>query len=135
MDRKWIAVFLLIILLFNGCAATGPDISREEIIAAYEQAGYSVVSRDYEQPGEYGEIGFVKADHPSGDYIYFSVFETEEQAKAYKQEFYHPVAQGLFLSIFAGEVYVPKCETYGCFVVQYENPAFYEVFQNLRKGQ
>ena len=43
MDRKWIAVFLLIILLLNGCAATPTDITREEIIAAYEQAGYSVV--------------------------------------------------------------------------------------------
>ena len=135
MDRKWIAVFLLIILLLNGCAATPTDITREEIIAAYEQAGYSVVSRDYEQPGEYGEIGFVKADHPSGDYIYFSVFETEEQAKTYKQECYHPAMMGLFLSIFAGEIYVPRWEVYGCFVVQFENPAYYEVFQNLRKGQ
>ena len=42
---------------------------------------------------------------------------------------------GLFLSIFAGEIYVPRWEVYGCFVVQFENPAYYEVFQNLRKGQ
>ena len=135
MDRKWIAVFLLIILLFNGCAATGKDVTREEIIAAYEKAGYEVWSRVYDEPMEYGLMGYIKAQHPDGDYIYFSIFETEEQAKAYKQEFYHPMAHGLFLSIFAGEVYVPKCETYGCFVVQYENPAFYEVFQELLKGQ
>ena len=135
MDRKWIAVFLLIILLFNGCAATGKDVTREEIIAAYEKAGYEVWSRVYDKPMEYGLMGYIKAQHPDGDYIYFSIFETEEQAKAYKQEFYHPMAHGLFLSIFAGEVYVPKCETYGCFVVQYENPAFYEVFQELLKGQ
>ena len=135
MDRKWIAVFLLIILLFNGCAATGKDVTREEIIAAYEKAGYEVWSRIYDEPMEYGLMGYIKAQHPDGDYIYFSIFETEEQAKAYKQEFYHPMAHGLFLSLFAGEVYVPKCETYGCFVVQFENPAFYEVFQNLRKGQ
>ena len=135
MDRKWIAVFLLIILLFNGCAATGKDVTREEIIAAYEKAGYEVWSRVYDEPMEYGLMGYIKALHPDGDYIYFSIFETEEQAKAYKQEFYHPMAHGLFLSIFAGEVYVPKWEVYGCFVVQYENPAFYEVLQNLRKGQ
>jgi len=133
MYRKWIAVFLLIILLFNGCAATGNDVTREEIIAAYEEAGYEVWSRDYEQPGEYGEIGYVRADHPSGDYIYFSVFATPEQAEAYKRELYHPTAMGLFLSIFAGEVYMPKWEVYGCFVVQYENPVFFAVFQNLLK--
>ena len=133
MYRKWIAVFLLIILLFNGCAATGKDVTREEIIAAYEKAGYEVWSRVYDEPMEYGLMGYIKAQHPDGDYIYFSIFETEEQAKAYKQEFYHPMAQDLFLSIFAGEVYVPKCETYGCFVVQYENPVFFAVFQNLLK--
>lgn len=133
MYRKWIAVFLLIILLFNGCAATGKDVTREEIIAAYEKAGYEVWSRIYDEPMEYGLMGYIKAQHPDGDYIYFSIFETEEQAKAYKQEFYHPMAHGLFLSIFAGEVYVPKCETYGCFVVQYENPVFFTVFQNLLK--
>ena len=133
MYRKWIAVFLLIILLFNGCAATDKDVTREEIIAAYEEAGYEVWSRDYEEPGEYGIIGYVRADHPSGDYIYFSVFATPEQAEDYKRELYHPTAMGLFLSIFAGEVYVPKWEVYGCFVVQYENPVFFAVFQNLLK--
>ena len=135
MDRKWIAVFLLIILLFNGCAATGKDVTREEIIAAYEKAGYEVWSRVYDEPMEYGLMGYIKAQHPDGDYIYFSIFETEEQAKAYKQEYYHPAMIGLFHSIFAGEIYVPRWEVYGCFVVQFENPAFYEVFQNLRKGQ
>ena len=135
MDRKWIAVFLLIILLFNGCAATGKDVTREEIIAAYEKAGYEVWSRVYDEPMEYGLMGYIKAQHPDGDYIYFSIFETEEQAKAYKQEYYHPAMMGLFLSIFAGKIYVPRWEVYGCFVAQFENPAFYEVFQNLRKGQ
>ena len=135
MYRKWIAVFLLIILLFNGCAATRMDITREQIIAAYEEAGYSVWSRDYEEPPQHGQIGYIRADHPDGDYIYFAIFETPEQARAYYQELYHPMAMGLFLSIFAGEIYVPKWEVYGPFVVQYENPAFYEVFQELFKGQ
>lgn len=135
MDRKWIAVFLLIILLFNGCAATGKDVTREEIIAAYEKAGYEVWSRVYDEPMEYGLMGYIKAQHPDGDYIYFSIFETEEQAKAYKQEFYHPMAHGLFLSIFAGEVYVPKWEVYGCFVVQYENPEFFQPHEKLVKGK
>ena len=133
MKRSWIAVFLLLILLLGGCSAPRPDITREEIVQAYEEAGYEVWSRDYEEPGEYGEIGYVRANHPDGDYIYFSVFETPEQAEAYKREFYHPAALGLFLSVFAGEVYVPKWEVYGCFVVQYENPAYYEVFQALLK--
>jgi hypothetical protein len=131
MDRKWIAVLLLIILLLNGCAATGTDISREEIIAAYEQAGYSVVSRDYDQPGEYGEIGFVKAGNPDGDYIYFSAFETPEQAKAYKKEHYHPMALGFFGSIFSGEIHLPKWKAYGCYVIEYENPAFLKPFEKL----
>ena len=134
MKRAGMVCMLLgALMLLGGCSAPRPDITREEILQAYEEAGYEVWSRVYDEPMEYGLMGYIKAQHPDGDYIYFSVFETPEQAEAYKREFYHPAALGLFLSVFAGEAYVPKWEVYGCFVVQYENPVFFAVFQNLLK--
>ena len=135
MNRKMIAAFLLVALLLVGCSAATPDITRQQIVDAYEKAGYSVFSRDYDEPLEDFEIGYIQANHPDGDYIYFAIFETPEQAKAYYEEGYHPIAMGLFLSMFAGELYIPRWEVYGCYVIQYENPDFYEPFENLLQAK
>ena len=135
MYRKLIAIFLPLILLLNGCASSHKDITREEIVHAYQEADYEVWFRDYDEPMEYGQIGYIRADHPDGDYIYFSVFETEDQAKDYEQEYYHPIAMGLFLSIYAGEIHIPKWDVYGCYVAQYKNPAYFDVFQELIKSK
>ena len=135
MKRKMIATVLLSVLLLIGCSAPKVDITRQQIIAAYQDAGYSVFSRDYEEALEGFEVGYIQANHPDGDYIYFSIFETPEQAETYKQEYYHPGALGLFLSMFSGELCVPKWRVYGCYVIQYENPDFYEPFEKLVNGK
>lgn len=131
MKIRLLTVFIFITILLAACMPVGPDVTQEQIIAAYEDAGYRVCSKVYDKPIEYGEVAYIRADHPNGDYIYFSVFATPEQAEAYKQELYHPTAMGLFLSIFAGEIYIPKWEVYGCYVVQYEQSVFIEPFEKL----
>lgn len=130
--KRVLAAFFLIVLLLTGCTPRyRTDITREEVVAAYEAAGYSVWSRVYDEKLDYGEIAYVQANHPNGDYIYFSIFESEDAAKAYKNEFYHPVMMSLFLGIFSGELYVPRWKVYGCIVVQYEEPEFFKVFESL----
>lgn len=123
-----------ILFTFCGCAKRRTDISCEEIVAAYEAAGYDVSSKLYEETLEHGQIGYVQADHPDGDYIYFAIFENEEAAKAYKKEFYHPGMMGLFSAIF-GDPSWQRWEVYGCIVVQYDEPEFMKPFKDLLKSK
>ena len=128
--KRCILVILLLCCMLSGCASKRTDITQEEIIAAYEEAGYTVWSGFYDEKLDYGIIGYIRADHPNGDYIYFSIFETEEEAKAYKDNGYHPGMMGLFSAIF-GDPSWQRWEVYGCMVVQYDDPEFYEVFEKL----
>ena len=130
--KRCFVILLSLLLLLGGCSAKRTDITREEIVAAYEAAGYSVSSRDYDEPLDYGQVAYVQADHPDGDYIYFSIFETPEQAKAYKEEFYHPAMMGLFSAIF-GDPSWQRWQVHGCVVAEYDEPEFYEIFLNLLK--
>lgn len=128
--KRCLIVLLAVILLLCACASDRTDVTQEEIIKAYEAAGYTVSAGDYNEMLENGEIGYIRADHPDGDYIYFSIFDTEEEAKTFKKEFYHPGMMGLF-SVFFGDPSWQRWEVYGNIVVQYDNPEFYEVFENI----
>ena len=129
--KKYLALLLAGILLLSGCSPQHrTDVTREEIVAAYEVAGYSVWTDTYEEKQEHGEIAYVQANHPDGDYIYFTVFETEEAAEAYKEEFYHPGMMGLFSVIF-GDPSWPRWEVYGCVVAEYDHPDLFEPFEEL----
>lgn len=132
--RRILMVALALILLVSGCATRQMEISREQIVAAYEEAGYEVWSRVYEEKLDYGEIAYVQANHPDGGYIYFSIFETEAEAKAYKQEFYHPVAVGLFSVIF-GQPTWQRWKVYGCIVAQYGDSDMLTPVQRLQSGK
>ncbi len=128
-------ILIALVLLLAGCAPQyRTDITREEIVAAYEAAGYSVTSRVYDEKLDYGEIAYIQANHPDGDYIYFSIFETEKEAKAYKEEFYHPVMMGLF-SVIYGRPSWPRWEVYGNIVVEYDQPDYFAVFEDLLKSK
>ena len=128
----WILIALMLIL--SSCSAANPQPTREEIAYAYSHAGYSVWTDAYDEPLDHGQIAYLQANHPDGDYIYFSFFETEEAAKAYKEEYYHPMAMGLFSVIF-GDPSWQKWIVNGNIVIEYDEPAFYEVFQDLLNGK
>ena len=133
MKKTW-ALLLALMFLLSGCSSNyRTDVTPEEIIAAYEAAGYNVSSKTYDEKLEYGQTGYIQADHPDGDYIYFSIFETEEDAKAYKKEFYHPGMMGLFSAIF-GDPSWQRWEVYGNIVVQYDEPDFLTPFKELLKS-
>ena len=131
---KRIFVFVLALsLLLVGCTRRNCDVGREQIVEAYEAAGYNVSTGGYEQPLEYGQTAYIQANHPDGEYIYFTFFETEADAKAYKREYYHPVMMGLFSVIF-GEPSWQRWEVYGCIVVEYDNSDYMQPFEKLLKG-
>lgn len=127
--KRVIPILLILLLLFSG-SAKQTEISREEIVSAYQNAGYSVWTGVYDAPLDEGEIAYVQANHPDGDYIYFSFFETPQQAKEFKDTYYHPGMMGLFSVIF-GDPSWQRWKVHGCIVVQYDEPEFYEVFLQL----
>ena len=132
MKRFFTFILALLMLALSGCSATRTDITREEIVSAYQEAGYSVWTEVYDEKLEHGQIACVQADHPDGDYIYFRFFETEAEAKAYKQENYHPGTMGLFSAIF-GDPSWPRWEVHGNILVEYDKPEFYKIFEKLLK--
>lgn len=132
--KRLLTVALLCILLLCACAPTRVNITREDIVAAYEAAGYEVWTRVYDEKMDTGSIAYVQADHPDGGYIYFSFFETEEEAKAYEKEYDHPIMKGLFSIIYGDPMWV-RMETYGCIVVEYWIPEHFAPFEALIKGK
>ena len=133
MKKAW-ALLLALMFLLSGCSSNyRTDVTPEEIIAAYEAAGYSVSANTYDEKLEYGQTGYIQAEDPDGDYIYFSIFDSEEDAKAYQKEFYHPGMMGLFSAIF-GDPSWQRWEVYGNIVVQYDEPDFLTPFEELLKS-
>ncbi len=132
--KRFVAVVLIVVLLLCGCTTPDyRDITLEKIVAAYEAAGYSVWSEVYDEKLETGEIASIQANHPDGNYIYFSIFETEEEAKANKEEYYHPVMMWLFSVIYGKPSWI-RLKVYGCVVVQYDDPDLFEPFRELLKS-
>lgn len=132
--KRTVILLLILMFLLAGCASVQTDLSREQIVAAYEDAGYEVWSREYDEKLDHGEIAYAQANHPDGGYIYFSFFETEEAAKSYKEEYYHPAAMGLF-SVIYGQPSWPQWKVCGCVVVQYDDPDLLAPFQLLQNGE
>ena len=127
-------VLLLISLLLSGCTAKHTEVTQEEVIAAYESAGYVVWSHTYDAEMDSGIIAYVQADDPDGDYIHFAFFKNEEDAKDYKKDLDHPVMKGLF-SIIYGDPMWERMETYGSIVVTYWEPEFFKPFEELLESK
>ena len=134
MRVKTFCLFLVISLLLSACAASNAVVTAEEIVQSYEQAGYEVSTGMYDFTLEYGITGYIKAEHPDGDYIYFTIFESESAAEVYKDAFYHPGMLGLFSVIFGDPSWV-RFQVHGNMVIQYENAEFYDIFENLLKSK
>lgn len=132
MRVKTFCLFLVISLLLSACATSTATVTNDEIIQAYEEAGYLVYTGKYDSALEHGIKGYIKAEHPDGDYIYFTVFESEAAAQAYKDAFYHPAMLGLF-SVIYGEPGRLRWHVHGDMVIEYTKAEFYDIFENLLK--
>ena len=131
---KRLIVMILSFLLLSGCSARRNDATLEEIIAAYKDAGFAVSSGMYDEPLEQGQIGYIQADHPKGDYIYFAIYESEAAAKEAREELYHPGVMGFF-SILYGDPSWQRWEVYNNIVIEYDEPEFYDIFEELLKSK
>ena len=86
--KKIISIVLLLSLCFSftacGNSAEPKEISCEDIIKAYEDAGYFVAHGEHKDEAESSQLCYIKAsltEDSDSDYIYIITCLTEEQAK------------------------------------------------------
>lgn len=131
--KRGISVLLLLALvlpLFSGCKEKEQrEISCEEVIAAYEEAGYTVYHRE-EPEKEFGYTCLVSISQEDGDAIYFHFYETNEEAEAYAEERQWNVLVWLFTWIYGDPSWLTT-ETYRNIEIEYDDKELYKPFKEL----
>lgn len=123
----------VVLSCFGGCAAE-PDreVRCAEVVAAYEEAGYSVWHRDYPEK-EYGYACCIEIESDDGDRISFHFFETDQEAEAYAKERQWNWALWLYTAAMFQPTWLTT-ETYRNIEIEYDSKDLYAPFQQLRSG-
>lgn len=136
--KKIISIILLLslVLSFTACGNSEPkEISCEDIIKAYEDAGYYVTHGEHKDEADSSQLCYIKAnisEDPDSDYIYFITCFTEEQAKEAHETDKYNLAIWLYASV-SGESRWLKTGTYGKIEYSYYNPTLIKPFNELIK--
>ena len=119
--KRVISIFLLLSFAFSLAACTAPesakDVSCEDIIAAYEEAGYTLGHHLHEDPvylegGICCSLMFKDPENPDKNYIYIERYRTERDAqKATTENKYNPILW--FVSALHGERRWLRSEQFG----------------------
>lgn len=120
-----------LLLCCMGCNAQVKDITCDDVIAAYEKAGYEVFHKD----SSYHENGvcYVRIDDPkSDDYIYFEFFKDAESAQSYAETRQWNVLLWLFSVIYSDPSWLTT-KTYGNIEYEYDNSDLIKPFNELIK--
>ncbi len=106
--KKIISIFLLLSLCFSFTAcgkSEVKEISCEEIIAAYKEAGYSVLYHGHENDTVYNDLGIycsfeIRDPNNEDNYMYMDRYFTEEEAQtANEEQQFNPILW-LFFGVF-----------------------------------
>ena len=136
--KRIISMILIIsfAILFTACKNNEPkEISCEDIIKAYEDAGYYVTHGEHKDESESSQLCYIKAnftEDSNSDYIYFITCFTEEQAEEAAKTDKYNLAVWLYATI-SGESRWLKAGTYGKIEYSYYNPKLIKPFNNLIK--
>lgn len=110
MKRIFTFMLAVFTLFFVGCAPkSGREITAEEIIKAYEDAGCIVHQTDHTDDPE---IGYYGIEATKGEeFIYIHIYETKEQAEAATKGFKWNIVLWIY-SLPFGEYRWLKSKTY-----------------------
>lgn len=118
--------------LFAGCAAKqSKEVTCQDVIGAYEEAGYEVWHRDYPEK-EYGYACCIEIEDEDGDHISFYFFETVNEADAYAKERQWNWALWLYSAAMFQPTWLTT-ETYGNIEIEYDQKDLYKPFKALIK--
>ena len=137
--KKIISIILLLsfTLSFTACGNSSEpkEISCEEIIAAYEDAGYFVTHGEHKAEAESSQLCYIKAsltEDSDSDYIYFITCFTDEQAEEAAETDKYNLAVWLYAAV-SGESRWLKTGTYGKIEYSYYNSKLIKPFNELIK--
>ena len=137
--KKIISIILLLsfALSLTACGnRTEPkEISCEDIIKAYEEAGYYVTHGAHKDEAESSQLCYIKAnltEDPDSDYIYFITCFTEEQAEEAHETDKYNLAIWLYATV-SGESRWLKSGTYREIEYSYYNSEMIKPFKELIK--
>ena len=136
--KKIISIILLISFALSLAAckkSETKELSCEEIIAAYEEAGYYVIHGTHNNETDSSQICYIKAsisEDSDSDYIYFITCFTEEQAEETAKTDKYNLAVWLYATV-SGESRWLKTGTYGKIEYSYYNSKLIKPFNELIK--
>ena len=137
--KKMLSIILLLSFALSltacGNSAEPKEISCEDIIKAYEDAGYFVTHGDHKDEAESSQLCYIKAnltEDSDSDYIYFITCFTEEQAEEAAETDKYNLAVWLYATV-SGESRWLKTWTYGKIEYSYYNPKLIKPFNELIK--
>lgn len=136
---KKLTAFLLVSMLafvFAACTETEPkEITCDEIIKVYEDAGYKVGHYHYDDSKEYDHWCYMiieDTENPEKNCMYLYRFYTEEDAKAADEIDEYHIVKWIFALPF-GETRWLKSETYGTIQYSSYDSEMMELFEELTK--
>jgi len=139
MTMKKITSILLLLSLalsLTACGGQTPkEISCEEIIEAYEDAGYCVTHGEHKTQDDSAQLCYIKAnltEDSDSDYVYFITCFTEQQAKEAAARDKYNLGVWLYAAA-VGESRWLKSGTYGKIAYSYYNPKLIKPFETLIK--
>ena len=137
--KKVISIILLLSFVLSLAACGGntelKEIACEDIIKAYEDAGYYVTHGEHKNEADSPHLCYIRADltdEPDSDYIYFTTYFTEEQAKAAANADKYNLVIWFYASI-SGEDRWLNVATYGKIEYSYYNTKLIKPFESLIK--
>ena len=137
--KKILSIILLLSFSLSltacGNSAEPKEISCEDIIKAYEDAGSYVAHGEHREETDSSHLCYIRAsvtEEPYGDYIYFITCFTEEQAKETRETDKYNLIIWFYASI-SGESRWLKTGTYGKIEYSYYNPKLIKPFNELIK--
>ena len=137
--KKIISIILLLSFALSltacGNSTETKEISCEDIIKAYEDAGYFVTHGEHKTQAEGSQLCYIKAsltEDSDSDYIYFITCFTEEQAEEAAETDKYNLAVWLYATV-SGESRWLKTGTYGKIEYSYYNSKLIKPFNELIK--
>ena len=136
--KKFIAVCLTFLLfLFSACNSvvkTERNISCEDVINVYQNAGFEVFHKPTTAEKLEWECYVKVTDPVTQDYIFFYFFETHEQAVSYSDHRQYNLLIWLFSIIFGDSRWLTT-EVYNNIEIEYDNYDLYKPFKDLVKNE
>lgn len=127
-----VTIFLAITLSScdNDNIVSEKEITCEDIIDVYEEAGYEIFYKETTDQG-YDWNCYVKCTTPdSNDYIFFYFFDTNEEAANYAEERKGNILLYFFSGLFGDSSWL-KTKSYNNIAVEYDHNYLYEPFNSL----